>query len=147
MGRARPVHGFPPLTRSFAVAELLLVENDPRILELMSYFLERAGHRVRLVRTFATAADSIRERMPDLMLSDLEMGAESGREELPRLARCGMLPPTLVVSGFIDRESARALAQIPRVVGTLAKPFDMTHLTKSVEECLARAALLGRGDR
>jgi len=129
------------------VAELLLVENDPRILELMSYFLERSGHRVRAVSSFAAAADSIRERMPDLMLSDLEMGAESGREELPKLARSGILPPTLVVSGFVDREFVEALAAIPGVVGTLAKPFDMTQLTKRVEETLARAALPGRGGR
>ncbi|MFN0008472.1 MAG: response regulator [Planctomycetota bacterium] len=129
------------------MAELLLVENDPRILELMSYFLGRAGHRVRVVSTFQAAADSIREKMPDLMLSDLEMGAESGREELPRLARSGILPPTLVVSGFVDRDSAQALFQIQGVVGTLAKPFDMTQLTKRVEECLARAALPGGGGR
>lgn len=129
------------------MAELLLVENDPRILELMTFFLERAGHRVRAVSTFAAAADSIREGMPDLMLSDLEMGAESGREELPRLARRGVLPPTLVVSGFVDRESSQALAQLPGVVGTLAKPFDMTQLSKKVEECLARAALGSRGGR
>jgi DNA-binding response OmpR family regulator len=120
------------------VAELLLVENDARILELMSFFLERAGHRVRVVSTFEAAAEAIRERMPDLMLSDLEMGRESGREELPRLARSGMLPPTLVVSGFVDRESAQALAAIPGVVGTLAKPFGMSELTKRVGECLSR---------
>ena len=129
------------------VADLLLVENDPRILELMTFFLERAGHRVRSASTFAAAVEAIRENAPDLMLSDLEMGAESGREELPRLQGLGILPPTLVVSGFVDRESARALAELPGVVGTLAKPYDMAQLSKRVEECLARAAAGHRGVR
>jgi len=129
------------------MADLLLVENDPRILELMTFFLERAGHRVRAASSFAAAADSIRESPPDLLLSDLEMGSESGREELPRLARSGILPPTLVVSGFVDRESVRALAEIPGVVGTLAKPFDMAQLSRKVEECLARAVAGGPGER
>jgi len=129
------------------VAELLLVENDPRILELMTFFLARDGHRVRTASTFAAATESIRAGAPDLMLSDLEMGAESGREELPRLAHLGILPPTLIVSGFVDRESAQALALLPGVVGTLAKPYDMTQLSKRVAECLARAASGSRGNR
>jgi DNA-binding response OmpR family regulator len=121
------------------VAELLLVENDSRILELMTFFLVRAGHQVRTASSFEAASAAIRERAPDLMLSDLEMGVASGREELPRLAAAGILPPTLVVSGFVDREAAQALAEIPGVVGLLAKPFDMAQLSKKVDECLARA--------
>jgi DNA-binding response OmpR family regulator len=127
------------------VAGLLLVENDPRILELMTYFLERAGHRVRAASSFAAAEAAILEDAPDLMLSDLEMGEASGREELPRLSRRGLLPPTLVVSGFVDRESAQALAELPGVVGTLAKPFDMAQLSKRVAECLERASAASRG--
>jgi DNA-binding response OmpR family regulator len=122
------------------MADLLLVENDPRILELMTFFLERAGHRVRTAPSFSEARARIRERAPDLLLSDLEMGKETGREELPRIAREGGLPPTLVVSGYVDREVAEALGRVPGVVGTLAKPFDMTRLVQKVCECLARAA-------
>jgi DNA-binding response OmpR family regulator len=122
------------------MAELLLVENDPRIRELMTFFLEREGHTVRGAATFEAAVGAIRERRPDLMLSDLEMGEESGREELPRLAARGILPPTLVVSGFVDREAAEALGALPGVVGALAKPFDMGQLAKKVEEGLARVA-------
>lgn len=127
------------------MAELLLVENDPRILELMTFFLERAGHRVRSASSFEAAEAAIRACRPDLMLSDLEMGAQSGREELPRLSAEGLLPPTLVVSGFVDSESAEALSALPGVVGTLAKPFDMAQLSRRVEESLGRAAAAVRG--
>jgi two-component system OmpR family response regulator len=126
------------------MADLLLVENDPRILELMTFFLERAGHAVRTATSFADARASIRERPPDLLLSDLEMGRESGREELPRIAREEGLPPTLVVSGYVDRESAEALGRVPGVVGTLSKPFDMARLVAKVGECLSRAAETSR---
>ena len=119
------------------MADLLLVENDPRILELMTFFLERAGHRVRTARSFADARARIRERAPDLLLSDLEMGLESGREELPRIAREDGLPPTLVVSGYVDREAAAALANLAGIVGVLSKPFDMARLVAKVGECLA----------
>jgi DNA-binding response OmpR family regulator len=125
------------------MADLLLVENDPRILELMTFFLERAGHIVRAAPTFEAAAMAIRERPPDLMLSDLELGKESGREELPNLAARGLLPPTLVVSGRVDRETAEGLAGLPGILGTLAKPFDMKQLAQRVAECLARTSGTG----
>src|SRR5262245_5777169 len=110
------------------MADLLLVENDARILELMKFFLERAGHAVRTATSFDDARKAIREKVPDLLLSDLELGAESGRDELPRIARAGGLPPTLVVSGHLDRATSEALGALPGVVGTLAKPYDMKRL-------------------
>jgi DNA-binding response OmpR family regulator len=119
------------------MADLLLVENDARILELMTYFLERAGHSVRTATSFEEARRAIAEHAPDLLLSDLELGAENGREELSRIAEeCG-LPPTLVVSGYLDRATAEALERLPNVVGTLAKPYDMKRLLAKVDACLA----------
>lgn len=119
------------------MADLLLVDDDPRIVELLALFLERLGHRVRTAGSLAAARERIAERRPDLMLSDLELGAESGREELPRLAREGVLPPTLVVSGYLDRELADELSALPGVVGLLQKPFDMRKLEASIAACLA----------
>jgi len=119
------------------MGDLLLVENDARILELMTLFLAKAGHSVRGAASFELARAAIRERTPDLMLSDLEMGAESGREALPDLAREGLLPPTLVVSGYLDRPTAEAIERLPNVVGTLAKPYDMKSLLAKVDACLA----------
>jgi DNA-binding response OmpR family regulator len=102
----------------------------------MSLFLERAGHRVRTAGTFADARARIRERRPDLMLCDLEMGKESGREELPKIAREGELPPTLVVSGYADREVADVLKALPAISGVLRKPFDTARLLAVVQDCL-----------
>jgi DNA-binding response OmpR family regulator len=122
------------------LAELLLIDNDRRIVELLVWMLERNGHRVRTASTFAQARRLIVERMPALMLSDLELGSENGRRELPELARDGLLPPTLVVSGYLDGELERLLAAIPGVVGTLAKPFDFAVLERRIQDCLREGA-------
>lgn len=120
------------------MADLLLVDNDARILELLAAFLKRRGHSVRMATSFSEARAAIAVRMPELMLSDLELGRERGDEELPALAREGLLPPTLVVSGYLDRELEAQLATLPGVVGTLAKPFDLAALEARIEECTAR---------
>jgi len=134
------------------MAEILLVDNDARICELITWFLERGGHRVRSAPSFSAARERIVERAPDLMLSDIDLGAENGREELPKMAREGLLPPTLVVSGYLDRELDARLRAIPGVLDTLAKPFDLAALQARVADCLSapkpvRAALPERDER
>jgi DNA-binding response OmpR family regulator len=122
------------------MADLVLVDNDGRIVELVAWFLRRAGHTVRTAESYAQARDLLRCRRPDLMLADLELGHERGDEELPRLATEGLLPPTLVVSGYLDRDLDALLRQVPGVRGTLGKPFDLALLERTVAECLAQDA-------
>ncbi|MCB9914461.1 MAG: response regulator [Planctomycetes bacterium] len=121
------------------MADLLLVDNDERIVELTAWFLERAGHRVRAALSYAEARGLLEEAPAQLLLADLELGAERGREELPKLAAAGLLPPTLVVSGFLDATLEAELLAIPGVIGTLAKPVDLATLERCVAEAVAGA--------
>jgi DNA-binding NtrC family response regulator len=114
------------------MADLLLVDNDARLAELMAWFLERHGHQVRTARSYAEARERIAERAPDLMLADLELGRENGREELRRMAELGCLPRTLVVSGYVDRDTAAQFASLPLVVGMLRKPFELDRLEELI---------------
>jgi DNA-binding response OmpR family regulator len=128
------------------MAELLLVDNDARITELVAWFLEARGHRVRIANSFHEARLRIEERTPDLLLSDVELGRENARTELPALARAGRLPPTLVVSGYLDAAVVRELSSVPGVVGTLAKPYELAVLERRIAEALALAQPAPSGD-
>jgi len=119
------------------MANLLLIDNDPRLVELIGVLLAQRGHTVRTAGSFHEARERLREERPELVLSDLDLGSESGRVELPRLAREGLLPPTLVVSGYLDRELEVELAAIPGVLGTISKPFDLDRLCERIDACLA----------
>lgn len=120
-------------------ARLVILDNDRGIVDLAAWFLERKGYAVRTASSFAEARALCAAERPDLLLSDLELGAESGAEELPRMSAAGELPPTLIVSGYLDAELAERLAELPEVLGTLLKPFDLPVLEERLEECLARA--------
>ncbi|MDA1264237.1 MAG: response regulator, partial [Planctomycetota bacterium] len=100
-------------------AEILIVDNDDRIVELVAWFLKKRGFVVRTASSFAQARERIAEHRPDLMLSDIDLGAESAIEELPRLDACGNLPPTLVVSGYLDPGIEEELASLGPVLDTL----------------------------
>ncbi|MDA0948992.1 MAG: response regulator, partial [Planctomycetota bacterium] len=118
-------------------ADILVLDNDERIVELVSWFLGKRGFGVRRAHSFAEARVALADGLPDLMLSDLDLGAESALDELPVLAEQGMLPPTLVVSGYLDQDSTERLLAVPGVLGTLPKPFDFELLEARVLECLA----------
>ena len=71
------------------------------------------------------------------MLADLELGVEDGRVELPLLESEGLLPPTLVVSGYLDAEITEALFKVPGILGTVPKPFEPKELLERVDAALA----------
>jgi DNA-binding NtrC family response regulator len=118
------------------MADLLLVDDDVRIVETTAWLLERAGHQVRTARSYREVRVLLSERVPDLMLADLNLGLESGAEELPRLWSEGLLPRTLVISGYVDRELATRMASIPGVVGTLRKPVEWSTLEAEIAASL-----------
>lgn len=122
------------------MADVLLIENDARILELYAAYLRKRGHQVRTATSFRDAREMIVTSAPDILLTDLELGLESGREELPALWNAGLLPPTLIVSGYVDAQTKEELERIPAVVGLLAKPFGFETLEHSLLLALERAA-------
>lgn len=119
--------------------DVLIVDNDERIVELVTWFLERRGYAVRSAGSFDGARAALRERRPALMLSDVDLGTQDAREELPRLDREGILPPTLVVSGFLTAELRAELMALEPVMDTLAKPFEFEELERRMVACLAKA--------
>lgn len=119
--------------------DVLIVDNDERIVELVAWFLERRGYAVRSAASFDGARLALKERRPTLMLSDVDLGAQNACEELPRLDQEGLLPPTLVVSGFLTAELRAELLALEPVLDTLAKPFEFEELERRMVACLAQA--------
>ncbi|QDV08457.1 osmolarity response regulator [Planctomycetes bacterium Poly30] len=116
---------------------LLLVDNDSKIVELLSWFLGNQGFTVRVAGSFAEARERLAEGRPDLVISDVDLGVESATVELPKLSAEGLLPPTLVVSGFLDEPIRQLLLRVPEVLDSLPKPFEFPELEAKVVACLA----------
>ena len=64
---------------------VLVVEDEPAIVELVSYSLREAGWTIRSVGTTAAAWDSIAHGKPDLLLLDWMLPDQSGLRLLARL--------------------------------------------------------------
>lgn len=104
----------------------LMVDDDPFFLKLIEAVLARLGMDGKLVATPAEFLTAVLEEKPDLMLVDLQLGAESG---LPLLEKARMLSekPLLVVSG-IEEPGVVAHALELGANDYILKPFDKVTL-------------------
>ena len=105
------------------MADLLVVEDDRDVAWLLEQVLVAEGHRVRVARDGEEGLRLLHERLPEVVITDIEMPVLDGPQMAGRmlLDDCGLEEiPVLLISGFAD------LDRIAKRIGTpytLAKPF------------------------
>lgn len=126
------------------VEKILIVEDDPRISDLLAEALEREGYRVVRAWSGTEAALVLKGSRPDLILLDLTLPGLTGEELLPALAGI----PVIVVSARADADSKVSLL-LSGAADYVTKPFDLRELLARIKlrlrESPASPALLEHG--
>ena len=113
------------------VAQILVVDDDPRICDLLEAFLSDEGYDTRRAADGLDALAKIGQSVPDLIVTDLMMPRLDGAGLVDRLRQNGYQIPVIVISAV--HGNARNLA----VAGFVPKPFDLNHLADIVSQTLA----------
>jgi two-component system phosphate regulon response regulator OmpR len=113
------------------VAVILVVDDDPRICELLGTFFSDEGYETRRASDGLDALREIRRRRPDLIVTDLMLPRLDGAGLIDQVQRNGFQIPIIVISAVHD--TARTLP----VAGFVAKPFDLDLLADIVSQALA----------
>jgi CheY-like chemotaxis protein len=108
---------------------VLVVDDDPDILDALSEILEVEGYAVERARNGREALQRIEQKLPDLVLLDLMMPVMDGSEFARKLAP-GARPPIIVLSA--DRNVSTKAREIG-AIGWLAKPFELSDLLAAVK--------------
>ena len=118
-------------------AEVLVVDDDPRLRELVRYTLSRAGFTVREAGDGRAALAAVRARVPDLVVLDVLM------PELDGISVCRELRASWDVPVIFLSSRAE---EVDRIVGLdlggddyLAKPFAPGELVSRVRAVLRRS--------
>ena len=111
---------------------VLVVDDDPDILDALSEILEVEGYTVERARNGREALQRIEQAIPDLVLLDLMMPVMDGSEFARNLAP-GARPPIIVLSA--DRNVSTKAREIG-ALGWLAKPFELSDLLAAVKRAV-----------
>jgi DNA-binding response OmpR family regulator len=125
--------GGPSPHRQQGVARrVLVVDDDPDILDALSEILEVEGYDVQRARNGREALQRLEQEMPDLVLLDLMMPVMDGWE-FARSLSPGARPPIIVLSA--DRNVSAKAREIG-ALGWLAKPFELSELLAAVRSAV-----------
>ncbi len=122
-------------------AAVLVVDDDPEILEMTSTLLNSAGYRAVEARTGDEALAELRRSRPALVLLDINMPGMNGWEVL-RLVKedeeTARVPVVMFSVNYEIREKLHALQQ--GAVDYVTKPFDTEGLLRRVGEIIGEPA-------
>ncbi|MFL5319805.1 MAG: response regulator [Myxococcaceae bacterium] len=119
---------------------MLVVDDDPDILEALSEILESEGFAIRRARNGQEALERLAEATPNLILLDLMMPVMDGWEFSRRMKQLDPAPKVPIIVLSADRNVA-AKAKDIGAVGHLAKPFELSDLLDMVRRALPSSAL------
>jgi hypothetical protein len=109
---------------------ILVVEDDCDTRELLGVVLERAGARVLAAGDARQALQMVRDRAPDLILSDVGLPDEDGRSFIRKVRELKLRMPAAAVTAY-DEEADNLAAGFDR---HLRKPVDHDRLLRVVGE-------------
>ena len=125
--------------QSSVTAKILIVDDDPQILELFSALLKKAGYQVDKAEHALGAVAAIVRSAPDLILADIRMPIVDGKELAHELKSHpdSREIPIVAVTGY-DAPGSREAALAAGYDEYLTKPIDAKKFASQVGEILAR---------
>ncbi|MFI5325369.1 MAG: GAF domain-containing protein [Candidatus Rokuibacteriota bacterium] len=122
--------------------DILVVDDDPGILETLEDVLSRDGHRVHLAAQGARALERLVQSPPvDVAIVDFKLPDITSLELLNRLKVVSPDTEVILTTGYASL--ATALDAINgQAVAYLVKPLDPDHVLKTVEQALSRQGLV-----
>ena len=118
-------------------ARLMVIEDDPDLMRLMTHLLQAAGFEVVQAYGGEDALRKLKQQAPDLIVTDLSMPRMSGVEVIERVKGSpeGAGVPCIAVTAHMWDQIAHAASQVG-CDGFVGKPFNgpklLAEITKFV---------------
>ncbi len=117
------------------INRLLIVDNEPDILKLASFFLRKNGYEILIATNGEMAIAIAKESKPNLILLDIKMPDIGGHEVFRRIREEQGLAKVPII--FMTADTDFHLfknTKFPGNVSFLMKPFKMTALLSKIKQ-------------
>jgi len=131
-------------------AFVLVAYGDADASESIARALRDAGHACRVVQTTSEATQSVRDRPPDVVVTDYRLdGDPTAREVIATAQQVAPDTEVVLIVDDLDLTAARALVTSesgPRAYDYIVRPLDVDELRLKVDRA-ARQAIIARQNR
>src|SRR6202044_1057511 len=121
------------------MTRILVVDDDPEITKLLEKFLSNEGYQVTIASNGASALSAASATEPELVLLDIVIGVEDGREVLRDLRLISDVPVIFLTGRGLETERIAGLK-----LGAddyIVKPFSLGEVSARIESVLRRAGV------
>lgn len=123
------------------MAKILLLDDEPDLLQAMTRVLQAAGHTVVTFDNGRAGIAHLKTDPPDLLITDIFMPEMEGLETIKTVHRLRPDLPIIAISGGnFQRADYLTYAREFGAAATLRKPFRLAELVELVTKLLAPAA-------
>ena len=118
-----------------ALARILIADDDPDYLHVISDYLSLRGYDCKCVPDGDTATEELLEHDYDLLIADIEMPGNPDLDLIHRATELHPRTPIILVTGYPCIETAATSLGL-NVAAYLVKPVEFGELISQVEEAL-----------
>ena len=120
------------------MTRVLIVDDDPHIVEMLTEALTASGYEVASVTHSLRAYDHAKEFGPDVILMDLMMPYLDGVDQVELFSMDAQLArvPIIVITANPRGADRRVRPRHERIVARLEKPFGVDELLTTIERIL-----------
>ena len=125
---------------------ILIVDDEPGVLEGLKDFLEDEGYEVHEALEANEGLEVFRSVRPDMVLTDLRMPGMTGIELIGEIRKLDRETPIVVVTGYGTLESAIDAIKLD-VFDFITKPIDLDSLKGTLERAKATLTRVDQVER
>ena len=116
---------------------ILIVDDEPAILQSLRQILSREGFTVQLAESAAAALLAVEAEEPDIILTDVQMSGADGLDLITSLRKQAKAFPILAMTGAMQHDTL-AFARRLGADAAIRKPFQKAELIDLIDYCLDR---------
>jgi len=124
----------------FSAARVLVVEDEPRLRELLSAVLPDMGFAAAAVRSAEEAARVMEHDAREIVMLDLQLPLMGGMDFFQQIRDRWPDTQVIIMTGFGDLQTARAAIRLD-VVDFITKPFHLRDVELALDRARRRVPL------
>ena len=121
------------------MTKILVVDDDAEITKLLENYLTGEGYEVVVASSGASALSATSSAEPDLVLLDIVLGAEDGRDVLRELRLISDVPTIFLTGRGLESERIAGLKM--GADDYIVKPFALGEVSARIESVLRRSGV------